>query len=112
MEGKKLSFMVLMLSFVWWSLAVSAAQFMLQPLVGSVLTLVIAQFFSLWVSTYINASYAAFYRAVTRRQGMDDLMNNMRSRMREMGMSDSDIHDAGFAPENDPDPSDGDDVLK
>ena len=110
MKDKKLSFLMLMVSFVWWSLAVTAAQWILQPLFGSVITLVAAQFFSLWVSTYINASYAAFYRAVTRAEGMDDLMNNMRSRMRQMGMSDSDIHDAGFGPKEDEHHSDGDEL--
>jgi len=109
MKDKKLSFLMLMVSFVWWSLAVTAAQFLLQPLLGTVLTLVAAQFFSLWVSTYINASYAAFYRAVTRPEGMDDLMDNMRSRMRDMGMSENDIHDAGFGPK---DESNGDDELQ
>ena len=110
MKDKKLSFLMLMVSFVWWSLAVTAAQWILQPLLGSVITLVAAQFLSLWVSTYINASYAAFYRAVSCPAGMDDLMDNLRSRMRQMGMSDSDIHDAGFGPKEEEHHSDGDEL--
>ena len=112
MKNKKLSFLMLMVSFVWWTLMVSAVQMLLQPMLGPVITLVLAQFLSLWVSTYINGSYAAFYCAVSRPEGMDDLMDNMRSRMREMGMSDSDIHDAGSGPKETDERSDGDDELK
>ena len=112
MKNKKLSFLMLMVSFVWWSLALWAVQMFMQPMLGSVITLVAAQFLSLWISTYVNASYAAFYCAVSTPTGMDGLMNNMRSRMREMGMSESDIHDAGFGEKEQSTENNGDDELQ
>jgi len=112
MKNKKFSFLMLMVSFVWWSLTVSVVQMLLQPMLGPVITLVLAQFLSLWVSTYINAAYASFYCAVSHPDGMDDLMNNMRDRMRQMGMSDSDIREAGFGSGKTDGQSDGEDELQ
>ena len=100
MKDKKLSYLMLMVSFVWWSLLTTVMQMVLQPILGVVITLVAAQFMSLAISTYMNASYAAFYCAVTRPGGTEPLLGAMRQKMREMGMSDSDIDEAGFVKEN------------
>lgn len=96
MKDKKLSYLMLMVSFVWWSLLTTVVQLVLQPMLGVVVTLVAAQFMSLALSTYINASYASFYCAITRPGGTEQLLGAMRERMREMGMTDSDINEAGF----------------
>ena len=96
MKDKKLSYLMLMVSFVWWSLMTTAVQIVLQPMAGAVITMVVAQFMTLAITTYINASCAAFYCAATRPGGADALLDVMRARMREMGMSDSDIDQAGF----------------
>lgn len=96
MKNRKFSYFMLLFSFVGWNLLISLAQILLLGLVGQVITLVAAQFMTLWVSTYMNASCAAFYRTVSHPAGMDELLSSMRSRMRQAGMSESDIHAAGF----------------
>ena len=96
MKDKKLSYLMLMVSFVWWSLLTTIVQLVLQPMLGVVITLVVAQFMSLALSTYMNASYAAFYCAITRPGGTEALLGAMRERIREMGMTDGDIDEAGF----------------
>lgn len=105
MKNKKLSYFMLQLSFVALSILISFAQMLLGGLLGTVLTLVAAQFMSLALNTYMSASYAAFYCAISRPEGMDDLMNVMRSRMREAGMSEEDIHSFGYGEK----PDDNDD---
>ena len=92
MKDKKMSYFMLQLSFVALSIMISFAQMLLGGLLGTVLMLVAAQFMSLALSTYMNASYAAFYCSISRPSGMDDLLNAMRSRMREAGMSEEDIN--------------------
>jgi len=110
MKDKKFSYFMLMASFIGLSLLVTLAQLLLQGLVGAVITLVVVQFASLAVSTYMNASSAAFYCAVTKVGGVNELLDAMRMKMREMGMDDSDIHEAGFAPQDDNTPDDGGDA--
>lgn len=100
-KGRKMSYLMLLISFVGWNLLVSIAQLMLSGMVGTVLTLVAAQFMSLAVNTYVNASCAAFYRAVSAPDGMADLYQNMRRRMKQAGISDSDINAAGFGSHSD-----------
>lgn len=99
MKDKKMTYFMLLVSFVGWNLLISMAQILMLGLVGQVITLVAAQFMSLAVSTYMNASCAAFYRAVSHPDGMGELLVSMRSRMRQAGMSESDIDAAGFGEE-------------
>lgn len=102
MKDKKFAFFMLEISFVGWSLLISVAQMLLGGMLGTVLMLVAAQFMSLALSVYINASCAAFYRAVSHPEGMGELYTTMRNRMRQAGMSDSDINATGFgAPQED-----------
>ena len=110
MKDKKFSFFMLMVSFVGWSLLLSAAQMLLSGMLGAVLTLVAAQFMSLVLSTYMNASYAAFYCSVSKPGGAEDLLNAMRTKMREMGMSDEEIHEAGFMPKDEEKSDNGGDL--
>ena len=65
-------------------------------MLGAVLMMVAAQFMSLALSVYINASCAAFYRAVSHPDGMGELYTTMRNRMKQAGMSDRDINATGF----------------
>ena len=95
-KGRKPSYFMLLISFVGWNLLISMAQLLLSGMLGAVITMVAAQFMSLALTTYINASSAAFYHAVSQKDGLDDLFATMRRRMKQAGISDSDISAAGF----------------
>lgn len=101
MKGRKGSYLMLLISFVGWSLLISMAQLMLLSMVGTVITLVAAQFMSLMLNTYVNASCAAFYYAASHADGLNDLFATMRRRMKQAGISDSDISAAGFGQADD-----------
>ena len=102
MKGKKFSYFVLQISFVGWTLLINAVQLMLGGMLGTVPMLVAAQFMSLALTVYINASCAAFYRAASHPDGMGELYTAMRRRMQQAGMSESDINATGFgAPQDD-----------
>jgi len=96
MKGRKGSYFMLLISFIGWNLLITMAQLLLGGMLGTVLTLVAAQFMSLALNVYINASSAAFYRAISTEDGMNDLVDTMRRRMRQAGISDDDISAAGF----------------
>lgn len=96
MKDKKFSYFMLQISFIFWNLLITMAQLLLGGMLGTVLMLVAAQFMSLALSVYMNASFAAFYRAVSHPEGMGELYTAMRRRMKQAGMSDSDISAAGF----------------
>ena len=100
-KGRKMSYLMLLISFIGWNLLVSIAQLLISGIFGSVITMVAAQFMTLAVNTYVNASCAAYYFAISQASGMDDLMDNMRRRMREAGISDNDINAAGFGSSDD-----------
>lgn len=95
-KGRKPSFFMLQISFVGWSLLISFAQVFLAGMLGPVIMLVAAQFMSLALTVYINASSAAFYYSVSSENGLGDLFATMRRRMRSAGISDDDIRQAGF----------------
>ena len=88
MKTLKMSYFMLQLSFVGWNLLVSLIQIFLMD-INPVIALVAAQFMSLMVSAYLNASSAVFYCAATRDGGMEKLVGEARSSMRQMGMDDS-----------------------
>lgn len=96
MKGKKMAYFMLLLSFVGWSLLLTMSQALLAGLLGAVATMVVGQFLSLALNTYINASCAAFYGAISRPQGMEELMSDLRSRLREMGMDEDTLEQAGL----------------
>ena len=96
MKDKKMAYFMLLLSFVGWSLLVTMADVLLVGLLNPVVAMVAGQFLSLALNTYINASCAAFYGAVSRPQGMDEIMRGLRSRLREMGMDDEALEQAGL----------------
>jgi len=95
-KGRKPSYFMLLISFVGWNLLISIVQIMLLGMVGTVVTLVAAQFMSLMLNTYVNASCAAFYYSLSSADGLDNLFATMRRRMKQAGINDSDIRAAGF----------------
>lgn len=88
MKSLKMSYFMLQLSFIGWNLLVSLVQVFLMD-VNPVIALVAAQFLSLMVATYLNASSAVFYCAATREGGMEKLVHDARTSARQMGMDDS-----------------------
>ena len=96
MKGRKASYFMLMISFIGWSLVISFGLTLLGGVVGRVVLDVVAQFAQVALNTYIAASSAAFYNAFVRENGVEDLVDFMRRRMREAGMSENDISAAGF----------------
>ena len=111
MKDKKFSYFMLMVSFVVWSLLIPMAQLLVQGMLGVVIALVAAQFLSLVINAYMNAACAAFYCSVTKPGGVNELLDAMRVKMREMGMSDEEIHEAGFVPQDENKPDEGDDAM-
>ncbi len=100
MRDKKLAYFMLLLSFVGWSLLLAAADMLLSGLLGVVVGMVASQFLSLALTTYINASCAAFYAGASRPDGMDTLLKGMRERLRQMGVSENELDQAGWNEEN------------
>ena len=108
MKNMKGSYFLLIISFVGWTLLANVLQMLLMDING-VAALVAAQCAQLLISTYMTASCAAFYRTVSTPEGMDAAMGDMRSRLRQMGVDDSQMD---FGPKNDdssPDDDAGDD---
>ena len=64
--------------------------------VGVVIALVAAQFMQVAISAYMNAACASFFLTVASEDGMNRARRQMRDRLRQMGMDDSDINRAGF----------------
>lgn len=100
-KGCKSSYFMLLISFVGWNLLISIVQMLLLGMLGTVVTLVAAQFMTLALNTYVNASCAAFFYSVSHADGLDELFATMRRRMKEAGISDSDIRAAGFGSTDD-----------
>ena len=95
-KGRKPGYLMLLISFEGWNLLISIVQILLLGMVGTVVTLVAAQFMSLMLTVYMNASCAAFYYPLSSADGLDDLVSTVRSRMRQAGISETDINAAGF----------------
>lgn len=66
MRYTKLSYFSLILSFFGWALLIFATQYFLVG-VNMILSLVVYQFLSLWLSAYENAAFAAFFLAVSQQ---------------------------------------------
>lgn len=91
MKGNKTNFLLLRVSFVGWSILLDLAQLLLGSLLGTVITLVAAQFMSLTLNTYISASCASFYCAVCHPNGEERLVETLRDRMRAAGLKEEDF---------------------
>ena len=95
MKEMKLAYFSLIISFIGWSLLANMAQMLLMSF-GVVIALVAAQFMQVAISAYMNAACASFFLTVASEDGMNRARRQMRDRLRQMGMDDSDINRAGF----------------
>lgn len=95
MKEMKLAYFSLIISFIGWSLLANVAQMLLMSF-GVVIALVAAQFMQVAISAYMNAACASFFLTVASEDGMNRGRRQMRDRLRQMGMDDSDINRAGF----------------
>ncbi|MEF9879032.1 MAG: DUF975 family protein [Clostridia bacterium] len=85
MKDMKLSYFSLMLSFISWSILAMLAQILLMEL-SVIVALAGAQFMQLAISTYMNASCAAFYQTVSQPEGVRAAQREIVDRMRQMGV--------------------------
>ena len=108
MKHLKMSYFMLQLSFIGWNLLVSLIQLLLVD-INPIIALVAAQFLSLMVATYLNASSAVFYCAATRDGGMEKLVHDARNSARQMGMDDTAFDEAFGDEDSIDDRSDGGD---
>lgn len=99
MKGQKMTYFMLSLSFVGWNLLVTAVQMFLVDL-SPIVSLVAAQFLSLAVSVYMNASIAVFYTAVSRPGGTENLVRETNALFRRMGMEDVHFPEEDEKPES------------
>ena len=95
MKEMKMAYFSLIISFIGWSLLANVAQMLLMSF-GVVIALVAAQFMQVAISAYMNAACASFFLTVASEDGMNRARRQMRDRLRQMGMDDSDINRAGF----------------
>ncbi|MEG1472304.1 MAG: hypothetical protein RSD76_07655, partial [Clostridia bacterium] len=79
------SYFSLMLSFISWSILAMLVQILLMEM-SVVVALVGAQFMQLAISTYMNASCAAFYQTVSQPEGIRAAQREIVDRMRQMGV--------------------------
>ena len=98
MKDKKMAYFSLCISFIGWSLAANVAQVFLMTF-SAVVALVGAQFMQLAISVYMNAACASFFLTVSDANGMNGAKEEMRRRLREMGMDEDAINQAGFGGE-------------
>ena len=84
MADKKLSYFILLLSFVAWMLMANVVQLMLLSF-GPILAMVAAQFVELFRITYTNASVSAFYLAASRAGGIASAKQEADRFMRQLG---------------------------
>ena len=85
MADKKLSLVMLMLSFIGWTLMAAAAQMMLLTF-SVILAMVAYQFVNLFRVTYMNAAMTAFFLAASRAGGIAEAKKEADAFMKEIGM--------------------------
>ncbi len=107
MQNLKMSYFSLVLSFIGWMLLANVAEMLLMGM-SMVVALVAAQFMQLAISTYMNGAVAAFFEAVSSPDGMRAARRMMRERLRQMGMDDQAIAQAGFGEAPEPSEDDAD----
>ncbi len=84
MADKKMSYFILLVSFLGWLLMANAVQIMLLSF-GPIIAMVAAQFVELFRITYTNAAVSAFYLAVSHAGGIADAKKEADSFMRQIG---------------------------
>lgn len=98
MDGRKMEYFMLIISFVGWSLLANAAQLLLMD-INMVLALVAAQFMQLAIAVYMNGACAAFYLVYGKPDGAQGLKRQMGKRLREMGVDETRIRQMGYGEE-------------
>ena len=85
MKNRKGQYFLLLLSFIGWSLASNLLQLSLMSISG-IAAIVAGLFVNCWVSAYVNASVAVFYKTVSEdggeekaRQDWERIMQNMQN---------------------------------
>lgn len=85
MEGQKMTYFSLVISFVGWTLLALLAETYLGD-VNYVLGTVVGLAIQVWVAAYQSAAVAAFYRVVSEKNGIRRAYDEMFGRFEEMGM--------------------------
>ena len=94
MAHQKASYFLLKISFVFLTLLISLVQMFISDF-SSVAAMVVALCADLLVNVYMDASCAAFYTTLGRRDGVETLVGHLKNQMRQMGADDETI--ASFA---------------
>lgn len=87
-KGLKPSYVMLLISFVGWSLLSTVATDLLAQIIPVVST-VVALALQLFISTYLSACQAAFYTILTDETETEMVTHEIRQQLRSMGMPDS-----------------------
>ncbi len=90
MDGKKLGYVMLELSFLVWVFASMIIESLLFS-VSFIVAFVASQFLRLYISTYMNGACAAFYEMVSKENGISEALRSFRERMSAMGMDDDSL---------------------
>lgn len=85
MEGQKMTYFSLVISFVGWTLLALLVETYLGD-VNYVLGTVVGLAIQVWVAAYQSAAVAAFYRVVSEKNGIRHAYDEMFGRFEEMGM--------------------------
>ncbi len=85
MEGHKMTFFSLVVSFVGWSMLALLLEMYLGG-VNYVLGIVASLALQVWVAAYQNGAVAVFYRSVSEEDGIRRALEDMFGRFAEMGM--------------------------
>ena len=70
MKDKKLTYLILQLSFLWWLVGALLCESLLSGF-SPILGLVVSQFIQLFMAAYLNAACAGFYLAASVPEGME-----------------------------------------
>ncbi len=82
MKSTKTALLLLTLSFMGWVFLATAAQLLLSDM-NMIVALVVGQFLQLFVTTYMNGAYAAFFQMVSDPKGMESYQRSLDSMMRD-----------------------------
>jgi uncharacterized membrane protein len=84
MKTQKLNYFILFLSFMGWLLAALLSEMLLDG-ISVILGLVASQFIQLYMVTYLNASCAVFYLAVSSPDGISGAQADANAWLRSIG---------------------------
>lgn len=84
MQDKKLSYMMLQLSFLWWLVGALLCESLLSG-ISPILGMVVSQFIQLFMAAYLNAASAGFYLAASMPGGMERAQAEATHWLQRMG---------------------------